>query len=270
MNIFVTRVRRWVRWFVYVLATRAPRSIIVAYLAMPVSSRAYAQGRRDRRAFAVVCEEKDFSTDWFTHNITSWVKVFTRPDLQSLLTGPLRGLEIGSWEGMSSTFLLRRFPALQLTCVDTWHGSDEHEGAERARESERRFRANTREFGDRVTAWKGSSLSYFAETEDLNGRDGHDAFDLIYVDGSHFVDDVLTDAILSFERLRVGGIIIFDDYQWRDYPELRSNPAVALNAFFRLKSFHLEILAVGHQIIARRIRPSLRTINPRPPIVSRA
>ena len=267
MRIFVTRVRRWGRWFLFCLATRAPLSIIGAYLTMPVSSRAYAQGRRERHAFEAACQEKDFSTDWFTHNITSWVKVFTRPDLHSLLTGPLRGLEIGSWEGMSSTFLLGRFPTLHITCVDTWRGSDEHAGSTVTHDSERRFLANTREFADRVTMWKGSSLSYFAETAAAQSQD---TFDLIYVDGSHYVDDVLTDALLSFERLRVGGIIIFDDYQWRDYPEVRSNPAPALNVFFRLKSNQVEILSVGHQIIARRTRSSERRIVAVPSIVSRA
>jgi predicted O-methyltransferase YrrM len=38
-------------------------------------------------------------------------------------------------------------------------------------------------------------------------------FDIVYVDGSHFPDDVLRDAVMSFELLRVGGYIVFDDYQ---------------------------------------------------------
>jgi predicted O-methyltransferase YrrM len=39
-------------------------------------------------------------------------------------------------------------------------------------------------------------------------------FDLIYVDGSHQASDVLTDSIITFQLLRVGGVMTFDDYVW--------------------------------------------------------
>ena len=250
MKIFLTRVRLFVHWILFALITRAPLFVVVAYLKTPRASRNYATGRIERARYVAECARKDFSADWFTTKITRWVEVLNRPDLQRTLSGPLRGLEIGSWEGMSSIFLLQRFPSLHLTCVDTWLGGDEHNGSQETLQAERRFQANTHEFRDRMRVWKGNSLSYFAEN---SATKSEDAFDLIYVDGSHYADDVLTDALLCFERLRVGGIIIFDDYQWRAYSELRSNPAAALNAFLRLKSRYVEILSASHQIIARKI-----------------
>lgn len=37
-------------------------------------------------------------------------------------------------------------------------------------------------------------------------------FDLVYVDGSHFPDDILRDSVIAFELLAVGGVIVYDDY----------------------------------------------------------
>lgn len=39
-------------------------------------------------------------------------------------------------------------------------------------------------------------------------------FDLIYIDGSHMRLDVLTDAVMAWQLLRVHGILVFDDYEW--------------------------------------------------------
>lgn len=42
------------------------------------------------------------------------------------------------------------------------------------------------------------------------------AFDMVYVDGGHSAPDVLADAVLAFRLLRVGGLLIFDDYLWNN------------------------------------------------------
>jgi hypothetical protein len=60
-------------------------------------------------------------------------------------------------------------------------------------------------------------------------------FDLIYVDGSHMAADVLSDAIMSFHLLRVGGALVFDDYAVTDVDtdDLR-HPHMAINSFMHL------------------------------------
>ena len=40
-----------------------------------------------------------------------------------------------------------------------------------------------------------------------------DYYSIIYVDGSHWSKDVLQDTVLAWGLLRVGGVMIFDDYQ---------------------------------------------------------
>ena len=44
-----------------------------------------------------------------------------------------------------------------------------------------------------------------------------DPFDLIYVDGGHYAPNVLEDAVLSYQILRKGGIMVFDDYLWEPH-----------------------------------------------------
>tara|TARA_R110002110_G_scaffold119309_2_gene293735 strand:+ start:19812 stop:20003 length:192 start_codon:yes stop_codon:yes gene_type:complete len=58
---------------------------------------------------------------------------------------------------------------------------------------------------------------------------------LTYVNGSHHKNDVIIDAVKCFEMLKVGGIMIFDDYFWQYYPDAIDNPAGAINTFLRLK-----------------------------------
>ena len=109
------------------------------------------------------------------------------------------------------------------------------------------FDNNLSMFKDRLIKYKGTSFSYFKDNPDQN------VFDLIFVDGSHHCDDVLIDAIKCFEKLKVGGIMIFDDYLWQYYSRTFDNPAIAINLFFRLKTGSFKIVRVYlHQIIIKK------------------
>lgn len=41
-------------------------------------------------------------------------------------------------------------------------------------------------------------------------------YDFVYVDASHEPDDVIRDAIGSFDALKTGGLLLFDDYGWKN------------------------------------------------------
>ena len=57
-------------------------------------------------------------------------------------------------------------------------------------------------------------------------------FDLIYIDGSHQASDVLLDATLSFQLLKLNGVLIFDDYNVIDETQTKFNiPKIAIDAF---------------------------------------
>lgn len=185
------------------------------------------------------------STDWFTENIPYWLSLFDEYDLEHK---EINALEIGSWEGLSSHFFLSALPKAHLTCVDTWEGADEHRDGTAATKHilsqiETRFNENTAPYTDRLTKYKGSSFSFFQKNKDRC------AFDFIYIDGSHHCDDVIIDAVKSFEMLKVGGVIIFDDYFWQHYEKSIDNPASAINLFLKLKKGSYKIIRMYWQVV---------------------
>jgi len=163
----------------------------------------------------------DFSEDWFSNHIPSWNRILER-------VRPRRVLEIGCYEGRSASFIIEAcsaYGALSLHCVDTWEGSADL-SPERMRGVERRFDANVgvairrAQAPVQLTKLKTSSRAALATLLARNGE----PFDLIYIDGSHTAPDVLLDAVLAFQLVRVGGVMIFDDYLWSMEPPLYADP----------------------------------------------
>jgi hypothetical protein len=145
----------------------------------------------------------------------------------------------------------------EILCIDTWEGGEEHTEEDMAA-VEKRFSHNigvvVDKFPDRVAIWqKGTSVRCLAGIIQYEGDGG---FDFIYIDGSHHCDDVMMDAIKSFERLKVGGLMIFDDYLWRYYKEDRHNPAFAVNAFLRMKEGAFKIVYSGYQLTLQKTAAS--------------
>ena len=70
-----------------------------------------------------VKKDLSLSNDWFSSHVPFWLSAIKDYDLRDK---HLKVLEIGSWEGLSSFFILSEIPNAYLTCVDTWEGSVEH------------------------------------------------------------------------------------------------------------------------------------------------
>jgi predicted O-methyltransferase YrrM len=191
-----------------------------------------------------IFEHGDFSRDWFTRNIAIW-----EPVLGDLEDRGSRVLELGSFEGLSACFFLWRLRDSRVTCVDNFTGPAEYE-AYGTVVPEHRFDANVALVdATRVRKLVGNTDRVLVE---LLGAG--EQFDVVYVDASHRALDVMVDAVLSWKLLSVGGILIFDDYDWAsrgEDPLLR--PAPAIDAFLDLVERHSEIL-VKHprQVIARK------------------
>ena len=185
-----------------------------------------------------------FTQDWATSRFAQW-----RPLLDELEGRPARILEVGTFEGLSTCFLLWRLPRARLTCIDTFEGSPEHVGVVTAG-LEASFDANIALVdASRVTKLVGDSKRRLLDLS----ADGAQ-FDLVYVDGSHLGLDVLVDAALSWNLLTPRGVVVFDDYRWADVgtdPLLRPGPAI--DAFRLLVAPKHEVLFEDHQIALRRI-----------------
>jgi SAM-dependent methyltransferase len=201
-----------------------------------------------RAAFEAHAMQGQFKELWFDMNIVPWSvtfsKIFNRAE-------PVRILEIGSWEGRSTLFLLTYFTQGHLTAVDTWAGSTEgyeYDATTDLRDLEGRFDGNLAPCAARLTKRKGSSLQVLPQ---LVGE--QQKFDVIYVDGSHHADDILTDGINAWRMLERGGVLIFDDFVGPFYPRARANPWWAIDLFLKYHRGECNILSVNYtQIILEK------------------
>ena len=141
-----------------------------------------------------------YEFDWFSHHI----ELFAEQLAGHVGKPHLRYVEIGSFEGRSAVWLLKNVlthPTSQLHCIDPWQYPK--------KDFEERFDANVglaeSEHAGRVIKHRGLSVDILPTFE-------AGTIDAVYVDGSHTAWDTLTDLVLSWRLLRVGGLMICDDY----------------------------------------------------------
>lgn len=163
---------------------------------------------------------------------------------------PSKVLEIGSYEGRSTCFLIEMIGSRRtydIYCVDPWR-SDGFHGAEMD-SVERRFDANIA-LARSAAPSQGSVCKFKGHSSDILPRmlaSGYtETFDMVYIDGSHEAPDVLLDAVLSFYLCRSGGLLIFDDYLWSADPEGKQDilkmPKPAIDAFVNIFRRRLRII----------------------------
>ncbi len=232
--------------FAELVRTRPPLIVIPIYIATLASgiARRMRSSGDENALVRNLDREGTYSTRWFDGNAIEWMRIFRALQLQDK---SIRVLEIGSWEGRSTVFMLQHLPMAEVTAVDTWRGGREHVGDPRLEHVEEMFDANVARYGVRLTKIKSTSAEFFRSYRPST------PFDLVYVDGSHHADDVMVDAIGGFDLLNTDGIIIFDDYLWDRRTDPRLKPAVAINRFLRIKRGSYRILSVTTQVILQKI-----------------
>ena len=229
---------------IYLIKTYASVKILwLYYSSYYVNKSIKKKYSKEIKSYRARMTDLAISNDWFSDNIPFLLFIFNKYDYRSKR---LKALEIGSWEGLSSYFILEKLPYCQLTCVDTWQGSDEQKKVfilnQVSKNTENNFDRNTKLFNSRLIKYKGTSFSFY------NNNSTSEVYDFIYIDGSHFLDDLLIDAIKCFQALKTGGVMIFDDYLWRYYKKPSDNPAAAINTFLKLKKGQFKIICIYYQV----------------------
>ncbi len=196
-----------------------------------------------------------FLEDWFRRHIPTWDRLFGH-----LKGKPLRVLEIGVWEGCSTTWILEELlthPKSRLIAVDTFKGSPFTRVTSPYKEIlpklEKRFRANIKKTGQKgkVKVVRSTSLHLLSALH----RKQTDPFDLIYIDGSHASLDVLSDASLAWPLLAPGGVIVFDDYGI-EADSKEHDPKMAVDSFLQCVGSQAEVLHTGWQIAIKKKQTS--------------
>lgn len=130
--------------------------------------------------------------------------------------GPIRGVEVGIFEGGNAARMLAKFPQLDLTGIDPFEGyqdwcgflGDEYmSGCERAAWSILQGFADQGRF---------RLIKKYSDAALVDLEDG--AYDFVYVDGDHSYRWVLHDVTNYWSKVRPGGVLCGHD---RSLPEVR-------------------------------------------------
>jgi predicted O-methyltransferase YrrM len=185
---------------------------------------------------SIGASEYIFTTDFVSQVIPVWERHLA--EFKGKVNVSL--LEIGSFEGRSTIWFLENIlthPTSSITCVDPFF------------RAEIRFDRNIHASGHshKVKKIKGRSENVLRTLRESS-------FDIVYIDGSHRALNVLMDAVSSWLLLKLGGIIIFDDYGWKAERAPEDGPKTAIDIFLKAFQPHIEILDKNYQVIIRRTR----------------
>ena len=221
-----------------------------------------------------------FQQDWFELIRPEWEQRTAH-----LRGRELRVLEIGCFEGCSTTWILDNLmshPNSVMTVIDTFEGGMEHQDDGALDHPTDRYQLSTlkRRFDANVAkCTEVAKLNVMQARSDdalVALRQQRRRFDFIYIDASHVAIDVLHDAVMSWQMLDQGGLIVFDDYSWRGFIEpshrrscihqMRETPKS--NAWKPSHSFGSSVSPTASLHRQTRIQPSTTGTKARPSTLS--
>jgi predicted O-methyltransferase YrrM len=191
--------------------------------------------------------EYQFTENWFVNHLPIWRGIFSK-------YAPERILEVGSFEGRSAAYIIEECPSLaEMVCIDTW---EDYPGMQ-WQFANVQMSAVERRFDDNMAVARHRRETPI-DLRKIRDRSAHalatlvaqrQTFDLVYIDGSHMADDVLTDAVFAFQLLRPGGVMILDDYLWRDKDtggrDILYAPKAAIDAFTNIFFKKISVMPCG-------------------------
>jgi tetratricopeptide (TPR) repeat protein len=194
---------------------------------------AYHQQASGLRGWSL-CGARDyqFTDNWFSRHIPLWeehLKSFAHK-------AAVHVLEIGSYQGMSTCWLLDNIlthPSTKITCVDPFYYPYQKE-----------FDANVTKTGALSKVIKIASKS-----QDTLGFLEPNTYDFVHIDGTHDDDVVLQDAVLSWRLVKVGGLMIFDDYE---DPNPEQNTQMGTDLFLSVFNSSIKLIHKAYQVIVMK------------------
>jgi hypothetical protein len=188
--------------------------------------------------------------NWFES--TDAIKNFEK-NLLPLADKEIKCLQIGAYTGDATKWMVENIlkqPHSFLVDVDTWEGSDEavHHNMDWKDVYKTYTDKNaTAIFNQQVVVMQMTSDRYFA------GIGEEQIFDFIYVDGDHTAFAVLRDGSNAYDKLKVGGILAFDDYIWSASKGDFYDPHYAIDALCHLLIGRVEKIEDNSQLWLRKI-----------------
>jgi predicted O-methyltransferase YrrM len=195
-----------------------------------------------KEKFSRFVDTKSFSQKWFLNNF----EVFHHY-LPKDLTTNFSYLEIGSYEGLSALNILFHYKNAKVTAIDLWEESNINSESLKVNFNEIEGKFNKNLEGYKYTKIKNDSVIALREILKKNIY-----FDLIYIDGSHNGEDILSDAIESYKLLNTGGIIIFDDVV-NTNKNINIQSYKGFEKFFEIHKKNIKVLYLKNIAIVKKI-----------------
>lgn len=228
----------YIAWKETSLARRIRIILLLVVVSVLCATSAIRGNAETQKSVVIPHPKYRFTTDWVSRNASLWTQT-----LSTFKDKPnVRALEVGSFEGRSALWFLENIlthPTASITCIDVW--VDAYEDL---------FDENIKAYGN-----PGKVIKLKDRSDVVLKTLKPQGYDFIYIDGSHVAKDVLTDAVLAWDLLKPGGIIIFDDYDWagvRSWIVPHHTPKTAINAFLKVFGPYLDVLHQDYQLVVRK------------------
>lgn len=152
------------------------------------------------------------TTDTFEgvqYRLASWW--FQKINVNDYKDRPIKYLEIGTFYGANILSVAESYGLhndSELYCIDPWEDYEDYKEYKNEQPNiYNAFLQNIEKSSckNKIIVNRGYSNKEVIKFED-------DFFDIIYIDGNHDPEYALEDAVLSFRKLKKGGVMIFDDY----------------------------------------------------------
>jgi predicted O-methyltransferase YrrM len=211
------------------------------------------QMMKSEKKLQMMKSEKKYTVSWFTevHALENVLKDLNKES-------ELHFLEIGCYEGKSTTWFIENYlknEKSSITCVDSWipdtDSIDKDTDVLTIMGVKDRFEHNVKTTGkiDQVVIKTGLSNEMLFDSEVREKQ-----YDLIFIDGNHTTKYVMEDSVLSWGLLKVGGIMVFDDYKWRLHDRETLRPKLAIDSFCKVYGDYLQIVYNGYRLAVKKMK----------------
>jgi hypothetical protein len=198
-----------------------------------------------------------FTANWFDDVAKPvWENLFKQ------IPTPKKLLEVGCYEGKATTWLCDNVLVgndTEYHIIDTFGGTLHEAGMKPIEELlsledayiESNFKHNISYHPNiKFTIHKGYSQTV------LPTLPTQETYDFIYIDASHRADDTLVDGYYAAKMLKVGGLIIFDDYAWQDpnNTHIVNSPKLGVDVFHAFYGDQFNTVFTGYQVCLQKIK----------------